>query len=83
VASCPAVTVTPGRTAPVVSLTVPVSTASCANPAAGHAAVIAIINNPRTTLALVIAPPVDVEPMRTPDESRLEAKEVVRKGSVF
>src|SRR4051812_39456640 len=39
VAACTAVTVTPGSTAPVVSVTVPVSTASCADTIAGSAAI--------------------------------------------
>jgi len=37
VASLVAVTVTPGNTAPVESVSVPFSTASCANPPAGSA----------------------------------------------
>ncbi len=52
---CTAVTVTPGRTAPVESVMVPVRTASCANAAAGRARVRAARSTRRASP--VIVPP--------------------------
>src|SRR5215510_14844249 len=54
-----AVTVTPGRTAPVESVTVPVMTESCAYPTAGSTTIIPnTTSDPRTlSIRMVMAPP--------------------------
>ena len=70
VASLVAVTVTPGRTAPVESVTVPVSVASCAEAIAGSSRNIPTIKN---RLAKFIAfPPWDLSCRRN-DTKRYEA----------
>src|SRR5688572_26035357 len=50
VASCNATTLTPGRMPPVESVTTPLTVASCAWLAAGHAASAHIRMRPRTTV---------------------------------
>jgi hypothetical protein len=53
-----AVTVTPGRTAPVESVTVPVMTESCAYPTAGSATIIPkTSSDPRTLHVLIVIDP--------------------------
>src|SRR6266850_3814504 len=58
VASFEAVTVTPGSTAPVESVTVPVSTASCANAATGNTRIAAIRSTRPTKPEIMKSPSV-------------------------